>query len=382
MTRTAVGRGRWVCRAASGLCLLLALAGCSTERSERPSAANAQKPGIDTDGMDRSVAPGDDFFGYANGTWMAKTEIPADRSRWTAMAILSEEAGARTRELLEEAGASTSDAGRKASDYYASLMDDAAIESRQLEPLRPALDAAAAVGDRRALAAALGAELRADVDPLNATNFHTDRLFGLWASVDLNEPSRNVAYLLQGGLDMPDREYYLSDSPRMADIRQRFTPHIAGMLKLAGYPDADRAAARVAELEGKIAGAHATRLESLRVLEANNPWKRTEFAAKAPGLDWNAFFKAAGLDGQPTIIVWHPAAITKLSALVASEPLPSWKAWLAFHAIDRHADQLPMAFVTERFAFHGQTLTGTPKLPERWKRSVAATNEAVGEAVG
>ena len=332
--------------------------------------------------MDKSVAPGDDFFGYANGSWMAKTEIPSDRSRWTTMIIMTEEATARTRQLLESVGPDASAAGRKAADFYASLMDEAGIEARQLTALRPALDAVAAIGDRPALARALGSELRADVDPLNATNFHTDRLFGLWASVDLNDPSRNVAYLLQGGLDMPDREYYLSDSPRMSEIQKQFTPHIAKMLNLAGYPDADRAAALVAGLERKIAAAHATRLESLRVRDANNPWKRTEFPSKAPGLDWNAFFNAAGLDGQMVIMAWHPHAISKLSALVASEPLAAWKAWLAFHTIDRRADQLPMAIVNERFAFHGQVLSGTPKLPDRWKRSVAATGEAVGEAVG
>jgi predicted metalloendopeptidase len=181
---------------------------------------------------------------------------------------------------------------------------------------------------------------------------------------------------------MPDREYYVSDASRMVDLRAAFKSHVAKMLSLAGVANADAASAGVVALEGKMAAAHATRLESLAVRSANNPWKRTEFASKAPGLDWQTFFATAGLDTQPVIIVWHPAAVTKLSGLVASEPLATWKQWLTFHAIDRRANELPAAFVDARFAFHGQALTGAPQLADRWKRSVGATNAAMGDAVG
>jgi putative endopeptidase len=147
-------------------------------------------------------------------------------------------------------------------------------------------------------------------------------------------------------------------------------------------PGADAAAASVAALETKMARVHATRAESLDVRKANNPWPRPEFAARAPGLDWDAFLSAARLQGEPSIVVWHPAATRGLAALVRSEPLAAWKHWLTFHAIDRSAGVLPKAFVEARFAFHGKVLNGTPQLADRWKRAVSATNAALPDAVG
>jgi predicted metalloendopeptidase len=341
--------------------------------------------GIDEAGMDRSVAPGDDFFAFANGTWGARTEIPPDRSGWGVFNVMAEEATDRTRDLLEAASRSSAPARsvqRQVGDYYASFVDEAAIDAAGSKPLRPLLDRIGAIDGATALARVLGEDLRADVDPLNATNFHTDRLIGLWVSPDMNDPARNTAYLLQGGLDLPDREYYVSDTPEMAEIRTAYAKHVAAMLRLADIADADARAERIIALEGRMARVHATRLESLDVRTANNPWKRTEFSSRAPGLDWNTFFAAAGLDAQPVIVAWHPRAIAGLSALVASEPLDVWKDWLTFHAIDRNAAVLPRTFLDERFAFHGRTLSGIPQIAERWKIAVDATGDALGEAVG
>jgi predicted metalloendopeptidase len=298
---------------------------------------------------------------------------------------MTEEAARRTRELLEAAGKASPAAGtvqQQAADYYASYMDEKAIDARGLMPLdtvRARIDAITSVTD---LSRALGEELRADVDALNATNFHTDRLFGVWVTADLNDPSRNVPYLLQGGLDMPDREYYVAQSPRMADIRKQFADHVSTMLALAGVAKPADAAAAVVALETRMARVHGTRADSLDVLKANNPWKVTEFAAKAPGLEWSAFLAGARLDREPTIIVWHPAATRGLSALVRSEPLAAWKYWLTFHAVDRYAYMLPKAVMDARFAFHGKVLNGTPELAERWKIAIAWTNEALPDAVG
>ncbi len=178
--------------------------------AQAPSPAPTAPGGIDVAGMDRTIASGDDFFRYANGTWDRTTPIPPDRSSWGLDATLAETAGLRTRTLLEEAAKSApngSDA-RKAADYYAAYMDESAIETHGLEPLQERLDRLAAIADRTQLAAALGDALRTDVDPLNATNMHTDRLFGLFIAQDFNEPTRNTAYLLQGGIGLPDREYY------------------------------------------------------------------------------------------------------------------------------------------------------------------------------
>ena len=356
----------------------VAFAGCRSAEAPSPH-------GLDLTAIDRSVDAGDNFYAFANGAWLKRTEIPADRSTWGPSEAMTEDTALRTRQLLEEAAGAAPAAGtvpQQAADYYASYMDDAAIEAKGLAPLQPLLDRIGAIDSISALSRALGEELRADVDALNATNFHTDRLFGVWVTGNLNDPAKSVPYLLQGGLDMPDREYYVADSARMAAVRNEFVAHVSQMLRLAGVPKPDDAAAAVVALETRMARVHATRAESLDVLKANNPWPRAEFPAKAPGLDWAAFLSAARLDREPTIVVWHPAATRGLSALVRSEPLSSWQHWLTFHAADRNAAILPRAFVDARFAFHGKVLNGTPQLAERWKRGIAATNAALPEAVG
>jgi len=340
---------------------------------------------IDVAGMDRTVRPGDDFFAYANGAWFKNAEIPPDRSSTGVWAELAEQAGARTREILEHAAGSAAAAGsteRKVGDYYASYMDAPAIEAKGLAPVEPFLKKIAAISDRRAFAAWACSSLRADVDALNSTNFFTEHLFGLWFTQDLNDPSRNTAYLLQGGLGMPDRDYYLEPAPEMQAARTAYRSHVAAMLKLAKIADADRKADAIAALEHDIAAVHATRTESVDVSKANNPWPRDEFATRAPGLDWPACFSAAGLDAAPRIIVWHPKAVSGISALVAKTPIEVWRDYLTFHLLNEYAGVLPQAFVEQRFAFYGKTLSGTPRLRDRWKRAVDATNDALGDGVG
>jgi putative endopeptidase len=365
---------------------IFAFTACTkSPESQTASVPSGAGEGIDLDGMDRAVNPGDDFFRYANGKWFKSTEIPSDRSSYGLDEKLTEEANQRTRDLMDQASKGSSPANsdeRKVGDYYAAYMDEAAIESKGISELRNRLDQIAAIKDRRSLAQSLGQTIRADVDPLNNTNLHTPHLFGIWVAQDFNQPTRNVTYILQGGLGMPDREYYVDDSPRMAEIRAKYKLHIAAMLKLAGIADADAKAIRIYNLEDKIAGIHRNRTDSQDVLKANNPWKRDEFSSKAPGLDCKAFFEAAGLDNQAMLIVWQPNAITGEASLVGSEPIDTWKDYLTYQHIDGCAGLLPKAFVEERFNFYGKVLSGTPQIRERWKRAVDSTNFALGEAVG
>jgi putative endopeptidase len=348
-----------------------------------PNLANTHPAGLDLAGMDVQVKPGDDFFAYGNGAWMAKTEIPADRSSWGISGELAELTNLRVQALIQGAAkAAPGTEARKIGDYYSSYLDEAKIESLGLKPLRPALARIAAIKDKKGLAAEFGHELRADIDALNSTNFETDHLFGLWVEQDLNDPHRYAPYLLQGGLGMPDRDYYLSPNTHMVADRAAYKAHIAKVLTLAGIKDAEAKAGRIFDLETRIAQAHAPRAESEDVLKANNPWARADFAAKAPGLDWTAFFAAAGLTQRPQFIVWHPKATAGEAALVASQPLTVWKEYLTFHAIDDVSNVLPKAFADERFAFYSHTLSGTPQQQVRWKRAVSATNNALGEAVG
>ena len=340
--------------------------------------------GIDLKGMDTSVAPGDDFNAYANGGWIKATPIPADKPSYGAGAILADETRKHLQALFQESSSAASPANgdaHKIADYYSTFMDEAAIESKGIAPLKPELDEIAAIADRHAFARVLGSGLRADVDPLNNTNFETDNLFGVWITQGLTDPSHNFPYLLQGGLGLPDRDYYISASPNMAALRTQYQAHIAAMFKLAGFTDPSARAARVFALETKMARVHATRVESEDVHDAVS-WNRSELTRKAPGLDWPALLDAAGLQDAPVFIVWHPKAIPGLAALAGAEPLDAWKDWLAFHSIEGAAGYLPKAFVDERFAFYSKALNGIPEMRPRWQRGMDLTSEALGEAVG
>jgi putative endopeptidase len=342
-------------------------------------------PGLDTAGMDRSVKPGDNFFYYANGTWLKQTDIPPDRSSYGAGAMVGELTDRRVAELIQGAAKANAPAGsdsRKIGDYYTSFMDSTAIDAAGLKPLQPTLDSISAIHDRKGLARVLGSTLRDDVDALNNTNFYTEHLLGLWVAQDLDDPTHYSPFLLQGGLGMPDRSYYLDSSSAMASIRGKYQEHVAAMLKLADIPGADAKAASIIQLETRMAQAHWSREASGDVSKGNNHWSRAEFGTKAPGLDWETYFAAAGLAKPARFVVWQPGAVTGLSALVASEPLDTWKDYLTFHAIQSRAAFLPTALGRQSFAFFGTVLNGAPKQRDRWKRGVSATNGALGFAVG
>jgi putative endopeptidase len=345
-------------------------------------AADAPVVGVDTGAMDRAVAPGDDFYGYANGSWVKRTAIPADQSSWGSFNALNEIARQRTRALIENAQKAGGGETRKVGDFYASFMDEAGIEAKGLSPLKPQLDAIDAIADKRALALAIGQSLRADVDPLNNTNFNTENLFGIWVAPGFSDSAHYTPYLLQGGLGIPSRDYYLSDSAKMKSVRAAYQAYVAAALKLAGIAGSDQKAAAILALETRIAGAQESIVDSQDVVKADNVWSKAEFGKKAPGLDWDRFFQGAGLDKVGSYIVWQPSAFTKLSALIASQPLDTWKAWLAFHRINHFSAELPKPIGDARFAFYGNALSGTPQQLERWKRGVNLTNAALGDAVG
>jgi putative endopeptidase len=364
---------------------LLALGACSRSGAQpQPSAASAAPSSathdIDRAAVDTSVAPGDDFLRYANGGWLNKTEIPPDRAGVGTWSTLSDLARDRTHELFEQLAAAKPSAGsdeQKIGDYYATFMDEQAIEKAGLDPLRSNLGAIAALQNTRDLSSWVGRELRADVDALNMTNFHTDRVFGIWITQDLDDPSRSVPYMLQGGLGLPDRDYYFEAGDRMEMLRTAYRAHIANVLKLAKIDNADQKAAAIFDLERRIAMTHTSRTDSVDVNTANNPWTIDEFAKKAPGLDWPALLGGARLDRAPVIIVWHPGPIAGIAALVPKVPMNVWRDYLTFHEIDDHSAVLPKAFGDEAFAFYGKVLSGTPQQRDRWKRAVDATNGAL-----
>jgi len=341
--------------------------------------------GVAVANLDPSVKPGDDFYQYANGAWIKHTEIPPDRAEVDVFTTLGDLSNKRTADLIEEIAKSNPPAGsgtRKVADLYNSYMDEAAIEAKGLAPLRPHLDAIAAIGDRRELARALGESLRADVDALNNTNFHTANLFGLWVAPGFNDSEHYTAYLLQGGLQLPDREYYLADSEHARQLRARYQTHIAAILKLAGFTDTDARAIRILELEHAVAETHRSLADNENIHNANNTWTQADFSVKAPGLDWAEYFRAAGINQQGSFMVWQPEAFKAESALVVSIPLNTWKDWLAFHLIEAYAGVLPKALAKENFGFFGRELSGTTEQRPRWQRGVAVVNGLLGDAVG
>ncbi len=341
--------------------------------------------GIAVENIARSVRPGDDFYRFANGNWIKRVEIPPDRAVMNVWTKLDDLSSQRTADLIKDLATSNPPAGsnlRKVADLFNSYMDEAAIEAKGLTPVKPHLNAIAAIRDRKQLAHALGETLRADVDALNNTNYHTPNLFGLWVAPGFNDSDHYTPYLMQGGLQLADREYYTSNSESMRKVRAKYQPHVAAMLKLAGFSDADARAARILELETAIAKTHRTLAENEDIQKANNTWRRAEFTAKAPGLDWDEYFKGAGLSRVESFIVWQPEAFQGESALVASSPLESWKDWLAFHLIEAHAGVLPKVFAAERFAFFGKELSGVQQQRPRWERGVSVVNGYLGDAVG
>ncbi len=341
--------------------------------------------GLDLGYRNLEVEPGDDFEEYANGGWRKKTEIPPDRSSIGVAFEVFQKAEKRNADLIREAGASKPKAGTPLAmiaDYYGAFMDTKGIEKRGLDPLKPKLAEIEKIDSKTALARALGQQLRADVDPLNATNMWTENIFGLFVAQELSDPSRNVPYLLQGGLGIPDREYYVSDDAEMKKTRAAYQTYVADLLKLAGIAEPAAKAERIMALEMKMANVHLDRTASSDVHKANNPVAAADLEKEAPGLDWKTYLGAAGLEKQATFILWQRDAIKGLAALVESEPLETWREWMTFHFINQSASYLTPAFDDLRFGFYGKTLQGTPQQRDRWKRALTAVNIDLGDAVG
>lgn len=349
------------------------------------TAAEPETHGIQVKNMDPKVKPGNDFYMYANGGWIARTELPADRAGMGVFSILADLSNKNTAAIIESAAKSDAPAGtdgRKIADLYNAYMDESGIESKGMAPIAPQLAAIAAIKDKQGLSTVLGETLRNDVDALNNTNFHTANLFGLWVAPGFSDPDHYAAYLLQGGGVLPNRDYYLADNEHMKALRTKYAVYVATMLKLAGLDDSDNRAAKVIALETELAKVQTSLADNEIIAKANNPWKKSDFAAKAPGLDWDAYFAGAGLSGQENFIVWQPSAFTGESALVASTPVDTWKDWLTFHAMHSYGGVLPKAAADAQFDFFGKTMSGVSQQRPRWQRGVAVVNTYLGDAVG
>ena len=353
--------------------------------TEQGAAAQGTELGIVPASMDKSVVPGDDFFAFANGTWAKNTEIPADRSSIGASYIADRERERQTKELIAGILKANPDANSndgKIANYYNAYLNTDAIDKAGLTPAKADLDAIAGIADKKQLSAAIGGTVRADTDPINATNFQTQNLFGVFVTQGLSTPGETLPYLMQGGIGLPDREYYVSGDAKMLELRGKYKAYIQQILQLANYPDPQGSAQRIMDLETKIARAHATREESEDFKTGATIWTRSELEKKAPGIDWAALLGAAQLGSVQKFDAYHPNAIPKLAALVGSEPLQNWKDWLAFHTLNKQAEVLPKAFRDASFAFNGTALAGTPQQRSREDLATNAVSAALQDAVG
>ena len=357
---------------------------CKSGGDDTETVVQGTELGIVPASMDNSVKPGDDWYAYANGGWMKSTEIPADRSNIGGFWIASEQTDRNLAALISDLEDSQPESGTDAARvkaYYDAFLDTATIDRLGMAPIQGDLRRIAAIKDKKELATALGHSIRADVDPLNATDMETENLFGVFVSQALAE-REVMPYLLQGGLGMPEREYYLSSDAEMRANQTAYRKYIADLLEAAGIADAEAKAGRIYDLETKIARAHATREESDDWSKAKEIWTAGDFAEKAPGLDWAAFFDAAQLGDQDKFNAFHAGSIPKLAALVGSEPLDAWKDWLTFHKINENTAVLPSKLDRLSFAFYGTQLTGAEEQRPRDKRAIAAVNANIGDALG
>ncbi len=323
--------------------------------------------GFDEQGMDRTVAPGDDFYAYANGGWAKATPIPADKSNYGSFNLLSDLSESRTRGILDTAAKDPqSEIGRA----YATFLDTGAIEAKGLAPIRPWLGRIAALKDRAGYPALLAEADRAGIGGP----------FGSGVGQDDKSPEQYALSLGQSGLGMPDRDYYLSTDAKLVEARAAYQAHIAKMLTLAGEPDAQARAAALLAFETEIARVSWTRVDSRDATKTYNKMTVADLAAKAPGFDFAGYFKGIGTP-VPTVIVAQPSAITGIAKLVASAPIGVLKDQLILRSLDNYADVLPKAFDAEQFAFYGTVLGGTPEQEARWKRGVQFTSGALDDEV-
>jgi putative endopeptidase len=348
-----------------------------------PQPVSDPAPSAQESGVDAGIRPGDDFFAYANGDWLKATDIPAGKQRWDARTDIAEITRQRVVKLLADAGAApVGSSERKVADFHAAYMNEAAIEAQGIGPLKPLFDRIDRVRDKAALTLLLGRGLRADADPLNTGVYDSSHVLGLAVQASIHAEKTYVAFLLQGGLGLPDREHYLSAEPPMQALRTQYQAAIGHMLTLAGVDHGEQRAQAVMALETAIAQSHTTREASAEDHNADNVWTRADFARQAPGMDWSAFFAAAGLAKQRDFVAWQPSAVKGVAALVASQPLQAWKDYLRFHAVHSHADVLPRAFAEQALALKAAAAAGASPPGARAQRALDATQSAMSNALG
>jgi putative endopeptidase len=329
--------------------------------------------GFDLSGMNCAAVPGDDFYNYANGEWNRKTEIPSDRASVGSLPDLRYNANARVRELLEQPEivvAGNPSSSPKAVELYQAYMNEQRIERLGSAPLYRDLEPLKRAESREQLAETMGASFKG----------FGSSLFTLDISYDDNEPTHYSVHLGQGGLGLPNRDYYLQ--PQFANLRRAYESYVAELLRLAEWPDANSQAHSIVAFETEVAEASWTHAEERDPVKTYNPEKLSALERSVPEFPWRQFFDAAGLPKLPSVVLTTNTSVPKLAHIFVATPVETLKAWQAFHVIDSAAPYLSASFVQTQFAFRSHTLGGQPTLTPRWVRAVGFVNEAMGSAVG
>lgn len=377
---------------------IVALAACTTTakppRSASPeAAARARTPewgtfGVDFASMDRNVHPGDDFWSYVNGSWAKTVEIPADRGAFSQVQRLNDLSFGRVRDILDEfigRRASLSGDERRVTEYYAALMDQAAIDARGAAPLLADLAPVRAAATHSDLAGQMGRLVREWQGPpaLGRMPRYVPSLFPLDIEQDRKDPNRYIPSLRQGGIGLPNRDYFLGSDAVSQKTQDAYRAHLATILGLIGAPLAEAMprAAAIYGFEQKLAEAHWTLADARDDEKTYNPWPQADLHAKAPSFDWHAYLFGAGVADQPTIIVNETTAVTAMADVYAATPLPALKDWLAVRMAKDRALALPRAFQEAEFAFSGGALGGATEAPARWLQAVELSATAMTDAV-
>jgi predicted metalloendopeptidase len=340
--------------------------------------AETKNPGVDLANIDASVRPQDDFFVNLNGKWLANTEIPSDKSSWGSFEKLDDDTKPQLRAIIEAAAANPNKAAgtdaQRIGDFFASYMDEAKLEELRLTPLKAELDRVAALQDKQ--------EIPALIAHFNRYGVTTPYAFGIHQ--DNKDSTRYVADLVQDGLSLPDRDYYLRKTDKkMADTLAKYQRHVASMLTLAGNANAAADAKAIVALETEIAKIQWTKVQLRDPLKAYNKVPLDRLSKLAPGYDWGTWLRDTGIAGKVDyVIVSQPSFITGVDKLLARTPLATWKAYFQWQLIHANAAYLNQDFALENFTFYSTVLSGIKEQQPRWKRAVNATDGALGESLG
>ena len=351
-----------------GAAALLLVSAC-TDNTPQPQS------GIELQYMDTSVAPGDDFFRYVNGKWLKTTDIPADKSNYGTFGILSDEAQDNVRKIIEASATGDFVEGsdeQKVGDLYKSYMDFDTRDARGVAPLKPELERIRAISSYDDLASYFaGANKRGYSMPFNTTQ-----------DADMKDPGFYGIYVFQNGLGLPDREYYLKDDPKSAELRQKYVVHIAKMFEIAGLDDGAAAADTIMALETRLAGQQMKK-EDVRNPVANyNKVAVADLPGLMPHFDWTDYLAEAGMSDLGSVIVYMTDYMKALDGIIVDTDLDTWKTYLTWAVLNGAAGRLDKQLDEQNFDFYGKTLQGTEQQEELWRRAVEAVNGNLGELVG